>query len=122
MARRSEIHCPNGCPHGLFEVLNPTLLVHRDGSYASHDAHRSSYLCVNCRSVAVDLAAAAREMVEDDTADAATLTCPHCAAVMLPPEDDPLASRVECPACEERFFIEEGLPHLHGGGGQTESL
>jgi hypothetical protein len=36
--------------------------------------------------------------------------------VKLPPEDDPLASLVECPMCGQRFSPEEGTPHLHGGG------
>jgi uncharacterized protein YbaR (Trm112 family) len=39
---------------------------------------------------------------------------------LLPPEDDPLASVIECPACETRFEVEEGMPHLLGdpGGGE----
>jgi hypothetical protein len=33
---------------------------------------------------------------------------------MLPPLDDELAPFVECPICETRFALEEGMPHLHG--------
>jgi hypothetical protein len=117
ITRTSELRCPSNCPEGLFEALNATLIVNRDGTYAGHEAHGSTFLCVTCRGVAIDLAAAAQEMVNDHAADPVTLTCPACHAVMLPPEDDPLASRVECPSCEQRFFIEEGMPYLHGGGG-----
>ena len=121
MPRRQDLRCPSNCPQGLFEALNATLLVNRDGSYSAHDTRQSAFLCVNCRGVAMDMAAAAQEMVNEDSADMATLTCPACGAVMLPPEDDPLASRVECPQCSQRFFIEEGMPKLFGGGGQGDN-
>jgi uncharacterized protein YbaR (Trm112 family) len=39
---------------------------------------------------------------------------------LLPPEDDPLASVIECPACETRFEIDEGMPRLHGEPGNGE--
>ena len=121
MARRTDLRCPSNCPQGLYEALNATLIVNADGSYAAHDSRESTFLCVNCRGVAIDLAAAAQEMVNDGAADAATLTCPSCRSVMLPPEDDPLAGRVECPECGQRFFIEEGMPRLFGGGAGSES-
>ena len=42
------------------------------------------------------------------------LVCPQCGTQLLPPLDDELAPYVECPICETRFAIEEGMPHLHG--------
>ena len=54
-------------------------------------------------------------MREQEAPMPATLTCPGCAAVMLPPEDDPLATLVECPTCGQRFSPEEGTLRLHGG-------
>jgi len=116
MAPIRELRCPNGCPEGRFEALNAVLVVDSGGRYQSHDARQATYVCATCQSVAVDVAAAAREMRRDRTAAEPTLTCPVCGVVMLPPEDDPLAAFVECPACGARFAIEEGIPHLHGGG------
>jgi len=48
----------------------------------------------------------------DDQAIA--LICPSCGMRLLPPLDDPLAMLIECPACETRFEVEEGMPRLHG--------
>lgn len=121
MPRRRDLHCPNGCPEGTFEALNAPLIVGRDGAYISHDARAATYRCTSCSSVAVDLWAAAREMQHDRSAQPPTLTCPACGTMMLPPVDDPLATLVECPACGQRFAIEEGMPRLHGGGGADES-
>lgn len=115
MAAR-DLWCPAQCPEGRFEVLNAPLIVGRDGRYLGHDDSRATYVCAVCGGVAIDLAAAARQMREHDVAEPATLTCPACATVMLPPEDDPLAGVVECPVCGERFTTEEGTLRLHGGG------
>ncbi len=111
-----DLRCPNQCARGLFEVVNATLVVDRDGDYVTHEARRSVYLCIECRGVAVDVAAAARELLSSDEIEQATLTCPVCGTEMLPPEDDPLARLMECPACAHRFTVEEGSAHLHGGG------
>lgn len=116
MTSRRDLHCPAGCPDGRFEVLNAAVVVDRAGRYLEHDAGAATYVCVSCRSVAVDLAAAAREMRAAHSADTGPLlTCPRCSAQMLPPEDDPLAPQVECPLCGEHFAVEEGMRSLHGG-------
>ncbi|HEX3607457.1 MAG TPA: hypothetical protein VH134_16150 [Candidatus Dormibacteraeota bacterium] len=117
MPARRDLWCPAQCGEGRFEALNAPLIVGRDGAYLRHDDRRATYVCTVCGGVAIDLAAAARAMRdhEDDPAPA-TLTCPACATAMLPPEDDPLATLVECPVCGQRFTIEEGTAHLHGGG------
>ena len=74
-----------------------------------------------CVVFSVDVAAAAREMHRRGDDHVVTLTCPSCSMRLLPPEDDPLASVIECPACETRFELEEGMPRLHGqGGGEDE--
>ena len=39
---------------------------------------------------------------------------------MLPPADGELSPYVECPACERRFALEEGMPRLHGTGLDAE--
>ena len=90
------------------------MFVDRAGRYAGHDASRATYVCAVCQSVAVDVAAAAREMQRRDEQHVPTITCPACGLQMLPPEDDPLATVIECPACETRFSVEEGTERLHG--------
>ncbi len=124
MRRPGELHCPNGCDGGRFEALNAPLIVDRQGRYVTHQDRAATYVCAVCQCVAIDIAAAAREMARSGIAPTTGLTCPSCNASMLPPEDDPLADLVECPFCDTRFSIEEGMPRLHGGeigaGGDTE--
>jgi hypothetical protein len=115
-----NLACPNNCPEGRFETLNAPLFVDRNGQYAGHDAGHATYVCAVCQSVAVDVAAAAREMHMREDERVVTLTCPSCGLRMLPPEDDPLASLIECPACETRFGVEEGMRRLHGDGAYDE--
>ena len=110
------LSCPNRCDARRFEALNAPLYVDPSGRYLEHDASQAAYLCAECGSVAVDIAAAMREAESPDEVEPATLTCPGCGAEMLPPEDDPLADLVECPVCESRFSVEEGTPAIHGGG------
>lgn len=113
---RLDLHCPNGCEGGEFELLNAEVLVDRSGRYLRHRAAAATYVCAACQRVAVDLAAVAREMRRQTTVEPAALRCPSCGLDMLPPEDDPFADLVECPGCETRFGVEEGMPRLHGGG------
>jgi DNA-directed RNA polymerase subunit RPC12/RpoP len=110
-----HLACPNNCPEGRFEALNAPMFVDRSGRYAGHDGSRATYVCAVCQSVAVDVAAAAREMQRRSDERVVTVTCPACGMRLLPPEDDPLAAVIECPACETRFEVEEGMAHLHGG-------
>lgn len=112
---RLELHCPNGCAGGEFEALNAPLIVDRGGRYVRHRGDAATYVCVACQSVAVDLAGAAREMQRRAPVPAEVLRCPSCGLEMLPPEDEPLAQLVECPACETRFGIDEGRRWLLGG-------
>jgi DNA-directed RNA polymerase subunit RPC12/RpoP len=116
MSPRRDLWCPAQCAEGRFEALNAPLIVGRDGRYVRHDDRRATYVCTACGSVAVDLAEAAREMRESEQPSTPVLTCPACATVMLPPQDDPFASLVECPECGQRFTVEEGTTRLHGGG------
>ena len=109
-----HLACPNNCAEGRFEALNAPMFVDRSGRYAGHDASHATYVCAVCQTVALDVAAAAREMQRRDER-VVTLTCPVCGMRMLPPEDDPLATLIECPACENRFEVEEGTAHLHAG-------
>ena len=113
-----DLHCPSGCEDGRFEALNAPVTVDRSGRYLEHDGSLATYVCVRCQSVAVDLAGAARELQYGDDRSQVTITCPACGLEMLPPEDDPLASQLECPACETRFALEEGMARLHGDGGR----
>ena len=115
--RPGHLACPNNCPEGRFEALNAPMFVDRSGRYTGHDDSRATYVCAVCQSVAIDVAAAAREMQRRGAETPLTLTCPSCGTRMLPPLDDPLAALVECPACETRFAIEEGMPTLHGSSG-----
>jgi len=116
-----DLQCPNGCEDGRFEALNAPVIVDRSGRYITHDAANATYICARCQSVAVDVAGAAREMQYGERRSQATIMCPACGLEMLPPEDDPFASLLECPACETRFAIEEGMARLHGdGGGSAE--
>jgi len=111
------LQCPSGCDDARFEALNAPLIVDRTGRYVSHDASVATYVCARCQSVAVDLAGAAEQMQYAEERAQITLTCPACGLQMLPPVDDPLAALLECPACETRFAIEEGMTRLHGDGG-----
>ena len=115
MSGRRDLCCPNRCVGALFEAVNAPLVVDAQGAYIGHDDSAATFICAACGSVSVDLSAVAREMRRGDGGQAvATLTCPACGVMMLPPEDDPLASRVECPACGLTFAIDDGMPHLHG--------
>lgn len=109
-----HLSCPNGCREGRFEALNAPLYVDAGGRYAGHDGSHAAYVCAVCASVALDIAAAAAEMHRRED-PATSLTCPSCGLEMLPPDDDPLASLLECPGCGTRFALEEGLRRLHGG-------
>jgi DNA-directed RNA polymerase subunit RPC12/RpoP len=110
------LSCPNRCEARRFEVLNAPLFVDSSGRYLEHDTRQAAYVCAECGSVAIDLAAAMREAeAAREADDGPTLQCPACGTEMLGTEDDPLADVVECPVCETRFSIEEGSTHLHGG-------
>ena len=110
-----DLQCPSGCTEGLFELLNGRVLVDRTGRYVRHESGVATFVCATCQSVAVDLAAAAREMRDVATLVLATIECPSCGLEMLPPEDDSFALELECPACEVRFSLDEGTRRLHGG-------
>ena len=110
-----DLHCPTGCAEGVFEVLNAEVLVDRSGAYLRHRSDGATYVCATCQAVAVDLAGVAREMRSEATAQPAVLHCPTCGVELLLPEDQPLTELLECPACETRFGVEEGMRRLHGG-------
>lgn len=110
-----QLACPNRCRSDRFEALNAPLFVNGSGGYVGHDASRATYVCSVCAAVAIDVGAAAREMERETAATPPSLLCPGCATRMLMPEDDPLASLVECPLCGQRFSVEEGSSRLHGG-------
>lgn len=111
-----QLHCVNGCPPERFEALNAPVFVDPAGRLLEFDDSHVTYVCAACGGVALDVAAAAREMRSQDVeGDGDTLTCPGCGTEMLPPEDDPSAPIVECPMCTQRFTLEEGSPHLLGG-------
>lgn len=111
------LSCPSGCRLGRFEALNAPLFVDSTGRYVEHDARQAAYVCAECGSIAIDIAAAMREAETRDETEPPTLVCPGCGTEMLPPDDDPLATLVECPVCETRFTLEEGTPRLHDPGG-----
>lgn len=111
----TDLECPNHCQGHRFEALNAPLYVDRQGCYVGHDARRVTFVCAACQCVAIDIDAAAEEMRHRPAAASIlTLTCPSCATLMLPPDDDPMAPAVECPECGTRFMREEGMPNLHG--------
>jgi transcription elongation factor Elf1 len=114
--RRGDLQCPQGCGGGRFEALNAPLYVDSSRAYLDHDDSRATFVCAECQAVAVDLAEVGEAMRRDAEVVPQLLVCPHCAAEMLPPLDDPLAPYIECPICETRFALEEGMPRLHGGG------
>lgn len=118
--RRRDLRCPAGCIGGRFEALNAPLYVDSLGRYLEHDDSLVTYVCAECQVVAVDLAEAGRAMRRDTEVEPQVLVCPHCGTEMLPPLDDELAAFVECPICETRFAVEEGMRRLHGGGGGPE--
>jgi uncharacterized protein YbaR (Trm112 family) len=112
--RRRDLRCPGGCTGGRFEVLNAPLYVDSQARYLEHDDSLAAFVCAECRAVAVDIAAAASAMRRDAELEPRVLVCPQCGTQMLPPLDDEQAPCVECPTCETRFAVEEGMPRLHG--------
>ena len=112
---RGDLQCPNHCTGGRYEALNAPLYVDSRRRYLDHDDRRATFVCGECQAVAVDLAEVGRAMRREAEVEPQLLVCPHCATEMLPPLDDELAPYVECPMCETRFAIEEGMPRLHGG-------
>lgn len=117
---RGDLRCPNGCDVDRFEALNAPLHVDARRRYLDHDDSQATFVCAQCQAVAIDIAEVAVAMRRDAEVEPPVLVCPHCQTEMLPPSDDALAAFVECPICETRFAIEEGMPHLHGGGGAAE--
>jgi uncharacterized protein YbaR (Trm112 family) len=114
-----DLRCPNGCGGGRFEALNAPIHVDRRRRYLDHDDSRATFVCADCQAVAVDLAEVAMAMRLEEEILPLVLVCPHCGEAMLPPADDELTPNVECPACEKRFALEEGMPRLHGTGLDT---
>jgi len=110
-----DLHCPSGCEEGVFEVLNAEVLVDRAGAYLRHRAGAATYVCATCQSVAIDMAGVSREMRRERSVEPEVLHCPSCGIELLPPEDEALTDVLECPACETRFGLEEGMRRLHGG-------
>jgi uncharacterized protein YbaR (Trm112 family) len=116
-----NLHCPSGCPDGVFELLNAEVLVDRTGAYLRHRGRGATYVSATCQSVAVDLAGVAREMRREASVLPEVLHCPSCGLELLLPEDGPLTDVLECPACETRFGVEEGMRRLHGGSGSADN-
>lgn len=112
---RRDLQCTNRCGGERFEALNAPVFVDRAGRLQEIDASRATYLCATCGGVALDVAAAAREMRDRDVVEPQALTCPACGTEMLPPEDDPAADLLECPVCGQRFNPDEGRRGLLGG-------
>lgn len=112
---RLDLQCPNGCGEGVFEVLNAEVLVDRTGAYLRHRAGAATYVCATCQAVAIDMAGAAREMRREMAVQPEVVHCPTCGIELMLPEDEPLTAVLECPACETRFDVEEGMRRLHGG-------
>ena len=119
--RRGDLQCPNRCSGGRFEALNAPLYVDAGRRYLGHDDSRATFVCTECQAVAVDLAEVAEEMRREAEPEPRLLVCPHCGTEMLPPLEDELAPYVECPICETRFAVEEGIRRLHGGGAAVEN-
>ncbi|MGA8014890.1 MAG: hypothetical protein WCB85_03120 [Candidatus Dormiibacterota bacterium] len=113
--RRGDLQCPNGCTGGRFEALNAPLHVDSGRRYLDHDDSQATFVCAECQAVAVDLAEVGLAMRREAEIEPEVLVCPHCSTELLPPLDDELAPHVECPICETRFAVEEGMPRLHGG-------
>jgi predicted RNA-binding Zn-ribbon protein involved in translation (DUF1610 family) len=114
--RRRDLRCPSGCTGGRFEALNAPLYVDSQGRHLEYDDSLATFVCAECQMVAIDLAAAREAISRDAELEPQVLVCPQCGSQLLPPLDDELAARVECPICETRFAVEEGMPHLHGNG------
>jgi DNA-directed RNA polymerase subunit RPC12/RpoP len=111
-----DLRCPHGCTGGRFEALNAPLYVDSRARYLEHDDSLATFVCAECAAVAIDLAEAAETIRREAEVEPQVLVCPQCGTQLLPPLDDELAPYVECPTCETRFAVEEGMPHLHRGG------
>lgn len=112
--RTRDLHCTAGCREGSFEIVGTPVIVDSTGRYLQHDDSRATFVCTLCGNVAVDLAAIPNAIRADREIEQATLQCPACGVLMLPPEDGQLATEVECPGCGAVFAFEEGLPRLFG--------
>lgn len=108
------LQCINGCGSDRFEALNAPVFVDAAGNLVQLDASRATYICAACGGVALDVAAAAREMEQREGIEPQALICPSCGTEMLLPEDDPFAELLECPVCGQRFSSDEGRERLLG--------
>ena len=114
--RERDLTCPHGCTGGRFEAINAPVYVDSRGRYLEHQDGMATFVCAECAAIAIDLAEVSAAMRRDAEVQPQVLVCPRCGTEMLPPLDDALAPYVECPICETRFAVEEGMPHLHGTG------
>ena len=84
--------CTRRCGGGLFRPVDAEIVVDAAGSYQDHQMLQPSFLCLNCGSPAMDLAAVPEAMAEDEEEE----------------ELAPVHMDVLCPMCETRVSVLPG--------------
>ena len=98
-----QLKCSNRCGGALFRALFAEVDIDAEGVYQDHIVTQPSYVCLNCGSPALDLAAVPAAMraerEEDELPPEAEILCPVCESLVVVGGDR------ECPNCGA--FLEE---------------
>lgn len=117
MAGARHLVCPNSCPGGAFELLGGRVLVDAAGHCLRHETEVATFACAMCGAVALDLAAAERDLRRPARVPREEeLTCPGCGVTLLAPTGVEADHEVQCPDCGLVFSPEEGRAELLGRG------
>ncbi len=115
MAGARHLVCPNSCPGGTFELLGGRVLVDPAGRCLRHETEVATFACAMCGAVAVDLAAAERDLRRGAPSPAQEeLNCPGCGVTLLAPSGVEAELELQCPDCGLVFAPDEGRARLLG--------
>ncbi len=118
---RRQLVCPSRCARQEFEMLGGLVRVDRTGACLGHSEAQTTFRCLECGAVAVDLVAAAQARLRDRGRPSAPwMECPACGARLLAPEQEELGTELLCPECQAQFAWDEGMPHLLGQSSDDE--
>jgi DNA-directed RNA polymerase subunit RPC12/RpoP len=85
--------CSSRCGGKLFRALFAEVEIDASGVYQDHRIAQPGYICLNCGSPALDLAAVPAELEAEARVD----------------EVKPMAADILCPVCETLVQVDEGM-------------